>query len=56
MSHCKKVHQNDYKSDDELDFVPVVSSNANDETTKEEVVEIVFVTSSKEDDKTTDNL
>lgn len=53
MSHCKKVHQNDYKSDDELEFIPVVTSNK--EETKDEFVEIVFVTSS-DGDKPTDNL
>lgn len=30
MNHCKKLHQNDYKSDDELDFIPIlITSSAN---------------------------
>lgn len=49
------MHQNNYKSDDELDFVPVVSTCNEEETTKDEIVEFVFLSSS-DADKTTDHL
>lgn len=56
MSHCKKVHEDSYKSDDELDFVPVVASNVDEtmttttpsSTSKDELVEIMFLTTKEE--------
>uniref|UniRef100_A0A336MLT9 CSON002594 protein n=1 Tax=Culicoides sonorensis TaxID=179676 RepID=A0A336MLT9_CULSO len=45
VKHCKTIHQDSYKSDDELEFIPIVSNK--DDTTpssvKDEYVELVFV-------------